>query len=137
MAKIKFKKDTNIFGIPFFKDEVIEGQPLLETGSGKPMKGWFTIMRNGKKITVSPFDVVEVPDATPLNEVSKDKISDATNINSNNQKTLMIASSIGALAGLGFAYYRKSKIGGYVGYFILGSIVGSLIGSVITPKNKK
>jgi uncharacterized membrane protein YeaQ/YmgE (transglycosylase-associated protein family) len=50
------------------------------------------------------------------------------------ENTLVIASSVGALAGLGFAFYRKSSVGGYIGYFILGSIVGSLIAHVIKPK---
>lgn len=51
------------------------------------------------------------------------------------EKGLYIASSIGALAGLGFAHYRKSSVKGYIGYFILGSIVGSLFYHVIKPKS--
>lgn len=51
------------------------------------------------------------------------------------EKGLYIASSVGALAGLGFAHYRKSSVKGYIGYFILGSIVGSLFYHVIKPKS--
>ncbi len=49
-------------------------------------------------------------------------------------KMLTILSSVGALAGLGVAYYRKSGVKGYIGYFILGSIVGSIVAHIVKPK---
>ena len=61
--------------------------------------------------------------------VGKPEISDT-----GMDKTVMIASSIGALAGLGYAFYTKKKFWGYVGFFFLGSIAGSLVGNVIKKK---
>jgi hypothetical protein len=51
-------------------------------------------------------------------------------------KTVLIASSIGALAGLGWAYKKQSGVLGYIGYFLLGSIAGSLVAHIIKPKDK-
>lgn len=42
-------------------------------------------------------------------------------------KRVQILSTIGFLAGLGFAFHKKSGVGGYIGYAILFSFSGSLI----------
>ena len=73
-------------------------------------------------ITTDSATTPTVTEPTPL---SKEK----------EEKGLYIASSVGALAGLGFAHYRKSSVKGYIGYFILGSIVGSLFYNVVKPKS--
>ncbi len=44
------------------------------------------------------------------------------------------ASSLGFLSGLGFAYHRKSKFWGYVGWGLLGSlVVGGVAGLATLP----
>jgi hypothetical protein len=45
--------------------------------------------------------------------------------------TTMILSSVGALAGLYYAFSKGKGFWGYAGYFILGSIAGGLAGNVI------
>ena len=49
-----------------------------------------------------------------------------------------IMSQIGLAAGLGFAYYKKSSVKGYIGYALLFSFVGTLLAAVsvkvIPPK---
>jgi hypothetical protein len=57
--------------------------------------------------------------------------------NSQNDNTIMVASSIGALAGLGYAFSRKKGFWGYAGFFLLGSIAGSLVGNIITSNKTK
>ncbi len=44
----------------------------------------------------------------------------------------IFAGSVGTLAGIGFAYHKKSKFWGYVGYMFLGSIVFGTIGAIAT-----
>jgi hypothetical protein len=45
--------------------------------------------------------------------------------------TTMILSSVGALAGLYYAFSNNKGFWGYAGYFILGSIAGGLAGNII------
>jgi hypothetical protein len=57
-----------------------------------------------------------------------------------NNKTTMILASVGALAGLYFAFKNKKGFWGYAGYFVLGSVAGHLAGNVVTavvPQPKK
>jgi uncharacterized membrane protein YfcA len=49
-----------------------------------------------------------------------------------NNTTTMVLSSVGALAGLYFAFKKNKKFWGYAGYFVLGSIAGHLAGNVVT-----
>lgn len=53
-------------------------------------------------------------------------------------KRVQILSPIGLAAGLGFAYYKKSSVKGYIGYGILFSLVGTIIAvasmKVVPPK---
>jgi hypothetical protein len=39
------------------------------------------------------------------------------------------------LAGLGYAFSKKSGVGGYIGYAILGSVVGYFVGNLVFPSN--
>lgn len=39
-------------------------------------------------------------------------------------------SSVGALAGLAYAFKKEKSFWGYVGFFALGSVAGHLIGNV-------
>jgi hypothetical protein len=57
-----------------------------------------------------------------------------------NNTTTMVLASVGALAGLYYAFNKKSSALGYVGFFVLGSVAGHLAGNVITsviPQPKK
>ena len=46
--------------------------------------------------------------------------------------TTMILSSVGALAGLYYAFSNNKGFWGSAGYFVLGSIAGGLAGNVIS-----
>jgi hypothetical protein len=59
-----------------------------------------------------------------------DKPSSSTSL-----KGKMTLPFIGAMAGLAIAYYRKSGVFGYVGFFILGTVAGSLV-NVVVQKGK-
>ena len=39
------------------------------------------------------------------------------------------------IAGLGYAFYKKTGVGGYFGYAILGGVVGYLVGNLVYPSN--
>ena len=39
------------------------------------------------------------------------------------------------IAGLGYAFSKKTGIGGYLGYGLLGSVVGYLVGNLVFPSN--
>lgn len=47
-------------------------------------------------------------------------------------------STLGFLGGLGFAYYRKSSVGGFIGYALLFSFIGSMAAfasvKIVPPK---
>jgi hypothetical protein len=47
----------------------------------------------------------------------------------------IIIPSIGALAGLGYAFMTKKSFWGYVGFFALGAITGSLVSNIISGNN--
>ncbi len=124
MAKYKIVLDDIASPKKFYKDEVLEGTP-------KSGGDFISFNRNGKTFSaMNKFEAQKVDDSTPLSVATPAQAAAADS----SDKTLTIASSVGALAGLGFAYYRKSGVKGYIGYFILGSIVGSLIAHVVKPK---
>ena len=52
-------------------------------------------------------------------------------------KTQQLGGSIGALAGLYYAFQQKSGFWGYAGYFILGSLAGTLTGNLASMAFKK
>ncbi len=52
-------------------------------------------------------------------------------------KTIGISAALFAAGGLGFAHYRKSGVGGYIGFFFLGTVVGSMIGATIASHQLK
>lgn len=45
--------------------------------------------------------------------------------------TTMVLASVGALAGLYFAFNKKKGFWGYAGYFVLGSVAGHLAGNIV------
>lgn len=52
----------------------------------------------------------------------------------NKSNLSIILPSVGALAGLTYAFKKKSGFWGYVGYFVVGGLAGSLITSIIAPE---
>ena len=52
-------------------------------------------------------------------------------------KITYILSSAGFLGGLGFAFYKKSKFWGYIGWGLLGSIALGTVGGIIDMATKK
>ena len=57
-----------------------------------------------------------------------------------NNTTTMVLASVGALAGLYFAFKKQKGFWGYAGYFVLGSVAGHLAGNVVSavmPQPKK
>ena len=125
MGKYKLKKDWTQYLNWAKLGAIVEGTP-----SGANLN-----ITQPDKRTMSLSDFEKVDDSsTPVTTFIKDTSSTQVAAANSSENTLVIASSVGALAGLGFAFYRKSSVGGYIGYFILGSIVGSLIAHVIKPK---
>lgn len=124
MARFKILKDidNSIHGNKFFKDEVYEGK-ITKIGSIDFIK----ITKNGKEETLAPdFDAVLVPDTTPLKSASTQQVQQAETKDKQQTKTTYIAGIVGLGAGLLFAKYRKSGVGGYIGYAILGSIIAQI-----------
>ena len=80
-----------------------------------------TVAKEGK---TPPVEQTSPTEAKPANQVPESTFN----------STVMVASSIGALAGLGYAFAQKKQFWGYVGFFVLGSIAGTLVGNVISSK---
>ena len=74
------------------------------------------------------------PSATPEVKPNLATTTVATDTSMMPSNTMIVASSIGALAGLGYAFYTKKKFWGYVGFFVLGSLAGSLAGNILSKK---
>lgn len=118
MSKYKILKVSSTIKSPYKVGDVVNGTP----SSNGSIINVVSSSSPGVTYGFSTKDVSIVDEKNlMLNSISDNKI-------------IIISSSIGALAGLGFAYHKKSKFWGYVGYFILGNIVGSLVGNIIKPK---
>jgi hypothetical protein len=130
MGKFKAIVDDFFSAKDYYEGEVLEGDYQDATKKKINLKN-----RDGKVITPTSIDFEKVDDVTPVLYKTKEeiKILDGGN---KREVCIRIASTVGALAGLGFAFYKKKKFWGYVGYFILGSIATSLAYQVIFPKNK-
>lgn len=88
----------------------------------------------GAKDFSSSFD--SVPDETAENVVlEKSKLNkDITSGVESFGRGIQIGGGLGLLGGLGLAYYRKSGVGGYIGWGILLSLVGSIVGGYMGGK---
>jgi len=75
-----------------------------------------------KKVLLIKFNKMEKESNNNLGKsaLSYDKITNIT----------QISSSVGLIAGLGYAFKQKKGFWGYVGYSLLGSIAFGLIGNV-------
>lgn len=133
-AKYKVKQDvTSSKGAKFFKDEVVEGTPSTT------LKDFVNVERKNdwgdtKNDLIIGFDIEKVDDSTPLTKPSD--FTGAMKESEKAEKTLTILSSIGALAGLYYAYSKKKGFWGYVAPMVLGGIVGSLVANVVTKMKK-
>lgn len=120
-------------GGKFFKDEVVEGT------QGVKVPSLITIMRtntwgDNKNDLFLDTEVIKVDDSTPLSNATSTQINDAKETEEKMSKSFYTTAYIGLAVGLGFAYYRKSGLWGYVGYAILGSIVGQIGYNLINKK---
>jgi hypothetical protein len=127
--KILTDWDNPVTGIKFYAGEIVEGTPNTKLG-GK----YIDIERNGKVSSLATtFEVEKVSDDTPLSTASAQQVK----ASAKKEKGISVAGYVGGLAGLGFAYYKKMGVWGYIGMGILGGIVGSVAYQMIRPKDKK
>ena len=137
MAKFKVIKDIKSSqGGNFYQGEIIEGTP------NSKLEGFVDFKRKSnfgdKNDLILDFDIERVDDSTPLYNIETNpadfKVAVAQA--SSSDKTLTILSTIGALGGLYYAFSKKSGVGGYIGYVLLGGLVGSLIANVVKKVRK-
>ena len=137
MARYKVIKDVKSSqGGNFYKGEIIEGTP------NATLKSFVEFNRKSnygnKNDLILKFDIEEVDASTPLYNIDtnpadfKGVVAQA----SSSDKTLTILSTIGSLGGLYYAYSKKSGVGGYIGFMLLGGLVGSLVASVVKKVKK-
>lgn len=137
MAKFKVIKDIKSSqGGNFYQGEIIEGTDVPK------LEGFVEVKRKSniadKNTLMIDFDIERVDDSTPLYNIETNpadfKVAVAQA--SSSDKTLTILSTIGALGGLYYAFSKKSGVGGYIGYVLLGGLVGSLIANVVKKVRK-
>jgi len=134
MGKYKVLKDfESAKGGKFIKNEIVEGTPSI-----KLPKFVEVIRKNtwgdNKNDLIIGFEIEQVDDSTPLTPVSNATTTQETKMEEEIGKNFKVFATIGLAVGLGFAYYRKSGFGGYVGYAILGSIIGQVAYNLIKKK---
>ena len=133
MPKYRVLKDVESSkGGKFIKNEIVEGTPSIK------LKDFVSVIRkntwgdNNNDLVIG-FDIEQVDDSTPLTPVSNAPTT-TTIVEDKMSKGFRTTAYIGLAVGLGFAYYRKSGFGGYVGYAILGSIIGQVAYNLIKKK---
>lgn len=132
MAKYVIVKDYNniVTGVRFFKDEVVEGVPSSFSKLSFS-KLYVDVTKDGKTSKLADkFEILKVDDATPLKSASPQVVAEAIKTESK----MSALAGIGTLAGLGFAFYKKTGFWGYVGYGLLGTIAAGLIINVVKKK---
>ena len=137
MAKFKVINDgKSTQGGNFYKGEVIEGT------ESPTLKGFVKVNRksdfgNDNSLMIG-FDIQPVDASTPLYNIDTNPadFKGAVAQASSSDKTLTILSTIGSLGGLYYAYSKKSGVGGYIGFMLLGGLVGSLLASVVKKVKK-
>ena len=135
MPKYRVLKDVESSkGGKFIKNEIVEGTPSIK------LKDFVSVIRkntwgDNKNDLVIGFDIEQVDDSTPLTPVVDTPTPTTTTIVEDKMSSSFRTSAyIGLAVGLGFAYYRKSGFGGYIGYAILGSIIGQIGYNLIKKK---
>ena len=134
MPKYRVLKNVESNGAKFIKNEIVEGTPSQKA------KGFVCVDRkntfgDNKATLVIGFEIEQVDDSTPLTPVvDTPTTTQETKMEDGMEKSFRTTAYIGLAVGLGFAYYRKSGFGGYVGYAILGSIIGQVAYNLIKKK---
>lgn len=121
MAKYKVLKNVDFAGVKLIKDTIIEGEPIVNN----------QVKVQGKTFFLK-HDLERVAENTPLSVITQEQVE----IVKSDSKGLQIASGIGSLAGVGYAFYKKKSVMGYIGFMMLGGIVGSLVWHIVKPKEK-
>ena len=130
MPKYKVLKDVvSSKGGKFLKDEIVDGTPSIK------LPKFVDVIRKNtwgddKNDLIIGFDIEKVDDSTPLTPTPTPTIIVEEKIS----KSTYTMGIIGLASGLGFAYYRKSSVGGYIGYAILGSIIAQIGYNLIKKK---
>lgn len=133
MAKLKANNDINLLV------GVLKSGSIIDNISTDPTKIVF-YDSNGSTITIDANtykpQFTEMGAGTPINVIfEKTKIvGDLEGGLTGFAKSIQMGGTIGTLAGLGLAFYRKSGIGGYIGWSLLFGIGGAVIGGVIGGK---
>ena len=133
MPRYRVLKDVESNGAKFIKNEIVEGTPSQKA------KGFVSVDRkntfgDNKATLVIGFEIEQVDDSTPLTPVVDTPPTTKTIVEEKMEKSFRTTAYIGLAVGLGFAYYRKSGFGGYIGYAILGSIIGQIGYNLIKKK---
>ena len=120
-------------GGKFIKNEIVEGTPDIKIPT------FIEVMRtntwgDNKNILFLDTDVEIVDNSTPLTPTTTTTTTTTTIGEEKIGKSTYMVGTIGLAVGLGFAYYRKSGFGGYIGYAILGSIVAQIGYNLIKKK---
>lgn len=139
MAKFKLKKDYSSFKDYLKIGAIVEGTP-----SGDKL-----IITKPDNRTMSLLDFEKVDDSSQgsipnaQNSTTIEPPKEIVDVFSKLQavsKRAKILSPIGLIGGLAFAHYKKSGVGGYIGYALLFSFVGTLVAvasvKISPPKNK-
>lgn len=133
MAKLKATKDITTLGGVLKSGSVINDlSPETDKISFKENTG-ATISISRREFTPS-FESVE--ESTPEN-VMFQKTQVVEDIEAGVQKfgkSMRAGSTIGLLAGLGIAYYRKGGVGSYIGYGLGLGILGAILGGYFGGK---
>lgn len=134
MAKYQAKEDISI---PFLG--TIKANSVFENISTDSNKISFKTL-SGSTVTIEKNDYISkltgVPDNTPLNLMfDETKTMEIVEGGVKNfGKSVQMGAGIGTVAGLSFAFYRKSGISGYLGYAFIFGVIGGIVGGYFGGK---
>lgn len=130
MAKLKANNDINLLV------GTLKSGSVIDNTSTDPKKIIFKDS-SGAEMTIDAdtykSQFTEVGESTPVN-VNFQKIQIVEDVQgglTSFAKSIQMGGTIGTLAGLGLAFYRKSGIGGYIGWSVLFGVTGAIVGGVI------
>lgn len=137
MGRYKVIQDVeSTKGGKFSKNEIVEGTPSIKIPKFVEVMRKNTWGDNKNTLTLG-FDIEQVDDSTPLSPSPNSTSTETNQAKETEEKMSKNTYTIGAIGlavGLGFAYYRKSGLWGYVGYAILGSVVAQIGYNLINKK---
>lgn len=133
MAKLKAKQDVVLLTGTLKNGSVIDNTSTDVSKITFKDNGGSTYTIDAASFK-SQFD--SVPDTTATS-VNMDKSQLTKNVEGglkNVGRSIQIGGALGLAGGLGLAYYKKSKVGGYIGWGILFSVVGAGLGLFLGGK---